>query len=207
MTNSLSPMILQRFNKNVVQKLKSRGVPNGDFIYDSEKIDIEQCIVKIEVDLPGMPTRIISVAKQYKTIEKIFAAPMKNNYVLGISSTPSDARAKYLAIQIMYLATKYWYERSKKVKQPPLWHSVYGGYKDKVRDEIADNPSMLIISNINELSTPIKIEKVRDLLEMYSDIPRIVVLGGSDPFTFFGTKLYYPLTAGFLLGPSNRVRE
>jgi hypothetical protein len=65
----------------------------------------------------------------------------------------------------------------------------------------------LIISNINETSTPHKLEKVRDILEKYSECPRIVVMSGSDPLTFFGTKLFYQINAGILLGPPNRITE
>ena len=67
--------------------------------------------------------------------------------------------------------------------------------------------SMLILSNFNTESTPLKVEKLRDILERYSNIPRIVVLGGIDPFTFFATRLNYPLDACLQLGADNRIKS
>ena len=90
----------------------------------------------------------------------------------------------------------------------PLWHKVYGGYQDTLWDRHSDEkPSLLIISNVVDGAGNVKIEKTRDLLEMYSHIPRIVVMGGQDPLTFFGTKLYYPINAGLYLGPKNKIEE
>ena len=49
---------------------------------------------------------------------------------------------------------------------------------------------LLIISNIAVNSTMMKIEKLRDIIDSYSHIPRIVVVGGIDPLTFSKTILH-----------------
>ena len=65
-----------------------------------------------------------------------------------------------------------------------------GGFYDELLDEkTRRNISMLIIANVGLDSTPQKIGKVRDLLEKYDHIPRIVVVNGSDPVTFFAEKI------------------
>jgi hypothetical protein len=90
----------------------------------------------------------------------------------------------------------------------PLWYRVYGCLSDSLRDRpIQEMPCMLILSNVNEGSSNFKLEKVRDLLEKYSEIPRIVVTGGEPPCDLFANKLYYPMRAGFYIGPSNAIRE
>lgn len=66
------------------------------------------------------------------------------------------------------------------------WHSVYGNPTDELRDNKEmfnkiKGSSLLVLSNIAVNSTAMKIEKVRDLLNMYSSIPRIVCVGGMDP--------------------------
>jgi len=76
------------------------------------------------------------------------------------------------------------------------WHSVYGGYHDPLRDDpdfakkALENCGLLVIGNIAINSVPVKIEKVRDLLTKYSDIPRIVATGGVDPVVFAKTILH-----------------
>jgi hypothetical protein len=53
-------------------------------------------------------------------------------------------------------------------------------------------PSMLIISNLAENSTAMKIEKCKDLLEKFPNIPRVVVVAGTDPVSFAATQLHVP---------------
>ena len=63
-------------------------------------------------------------------------------------------------------------------------------YKDNMHDA-SWKPSMLILSNITPNSSAFKLEKVRDMLEFYDNIPRIVVINDTDPVTFLNHKLHY----------------
>ena len=200
--------LLEKLPRDIEKLLTARGVPTADFIHGREQFDVLKNLVKYEVELNRMPTKVLTVAKQTSALLKIAANPIRANYVLGISSFPSDALAKQLAIQLFYLAVKAWQTKHRPGRVMPVWHRVFGGFNDVLRDKpIEENPSLLVISNVNEASSSYKLEKVRDILEKYSHVPRIVVMSGLDPITFFSTKLYGPINAGLLVGPANRVKE
>lgn len=193
--------------KDEVRLLQARGVSGGDIFHDRAKIDFLDCLVKYETSVPGTLPKVIPVARQIKTLEKLTEHPL-SNYTIGIASYPSDVRAKQLAVYLMQKAMVSWKKYHKPGRALPLWHRVMGGLGDSLRDKKVqdENPSLLVLSNINEASSNYKLEKVRDLLELF-DCPKIVVLGSADPVTFFGTKLYYQINAGILIGPQDRVRE
>lgn len=200
-------LILQHLPREREKLLVSRGVPQADFIHGKERFDVLDNIVKYEVELYGMPTKVLTVSKQIKGLATVCANPMRN-YVMGISSFPSDALAKHLAIHIFNQAMIAWQHRHKPGRTMPVWHRVFGGLNDTLRDKpIDENPSLLVISNVNEASSAYKLEKVRDIIEKYSHVPRIVVMSGSDPITFFSKKMYAPINVGLMLGPHNRIKE
>lgn len=204
----MEKLILKHMTPLKEKSLIARGVPQADFIHGKEQFDVVPNLVKYETELARMPSRTVGTAKQLKALSSVCENPLRSSYVLGISSFPTDALAKYLAIHIFDLAMQSWVRRHKPGRVMPLWHRVFGGFNDPLRDKpIEETPSLLVLSNINEASSSYKIEKVRDILEKYSHIPRIVVMSGMDPLTFFATKLYYPINAGILVGPANRVKE
>jgi hypothetical protein len=193
--------------EHIERLLLSRGVDYVNLLRKNSHFGIEESLVKIEANIPNVVRQSVPVKKQYQAIQSILMNPLKGKYVLGISSFPSDLRAKQFAIQVMRNAIEY--QKAKKIKKDyPLWYKLTGSYKCFLRDMDDQLPaSMLICSGINNESTALKVEKLRDVLEKYQNIPRIVVLGGIDPATFFANRLHFPLTAGVYLGPENRVRE
>lgn len=193
--------------KEDTKLLMARGVPYQDIPLKVGKTSVGNSLVRISYDHPQMPTRVISSARQLKGLAALMQNPFRGNYVVGISSFPSDLRAKHLAVTIMHHAIQH--QRSMRTgKALPHWHRVFGGFNDTLRDKMqVEVPSMLIISNVNDQSSSFKLEKVRDLLEKFSNIPRIVVMGGQDPCSLFTQKLYYPIKLGLYLGPDNRIRE
>jgi hypothetical protein len=203
-------IIIQGFkNKELEKTLISRGVPPQDVPSKNVRIVVEESLVKIEPDIPNIIARSISISKQYKILESFVDHPLRSSTTLCIGSFPSDLRAKYLAIYLMALATQ---QHQKGLHKPgrtlPLWHRVFGGLSDPLRDKPnSEIPSLLVLANVNINSSQAKIEKVRDLLEKYSEIPVIVVTGGEPPVNLFANKLYYPLKSAIYLGPDNRVRE
>lgn len=75
------------------------------------------------------------------------------------------------------------------------WHVVNGSPQDPLRDnaEFRDkigSIKLLIISGLAENSTAMKLEKTRDLLTQYSNVARILVVGGSDPVAFTKNHLH-----------------
>jgi hypothetical protein len=206
MAKSKVPKIT-KFEKSMEKILISRGVPPQDLPSKNTRWDIEESLVKIEPDIPGIIARPINTTKQFKLVESLLEHPLRSS-TLGISSFPSDAKAKQLAILFMKLAVEQHYKRHKPGRALPLWHRVYGGFSDPLRDKpIQEIPSLLIITNISLQSSSVKMEKVRDLLEKFSEVPKIVVTGGEPACNIFATKLHAPLKACIYLGPDNRIRE
>lgn len=204
-----NPLVFKKLPQDMMKKLATRGVSGGDFQHGTTELDLVDALTSYEAQIARCSPKNVGTKKQLSLFERISESPLRGNYVLGISSFPSDMRAKYLAIQIMARATTAWYKKHKPGVSPPLWHRVFGGLGDPLRDakNNKETPSMLIISNINETSSAYKLEKVRDLLEMYNDIPRIVVSSGEDPLTFFGNRLHFPVAGGIYLGPPDRITE
>lgn len=202
-------MFIKNFNRDVAKMLVSCGVPAQD-LPPKKTIDIAESLVKIEPEIKNMPTRVISTSRQFKVVQSLIEHPLQGSYTVGISSFPSDSRAKYLAQTIMASAIKaYTSSKRRHGRSLPLWHRVYGGFSDSLRDakSLSDMPCMLIISNVGDTSSAIKLEKVRDLLERYVEIPRIVVMGGEPPCNLFANKLHYPMKAGIYLGPEGMIHE
>lgn len=188
--------------------LISRGVPGQDLIPKKMKLGVEELLVKMEPNIPNSTPKPIAVQRQYKALVALLENPLRRPYAIGIGSYPSDLRAKYLALMLMNAAVDAHIKHRKPGRAFPLWHRVYGGLSDSLRDKpIQEIPSMLILVNVNSGSSNYKLEKVRDLLEKFSDVPRIVVSGGEPPCDLFANKLYFPMKAGVYIGPSNLVRE
>ena len=205
------PIILRSLDTERQRLLVSRGLPGVDSIPKGTRFDLVDYLVRMEPELPGVHNKPVSTKKQADKLRSILKKPLrKTPYTIGIASYPSDQRAKFLAQMIMSAAIDQ-YQANRKdfgARSLPMWHRVYGGYRDSLRDgNSSEKPTMLIISNIHDESSSIKVEKVRDLLEMYSDIPRIVVYGGRPVIDLFAYRLSYPLTAGFYIGPPNLMKE
>ena len=108
--------------------------------------------------------------------------------VYGVGSDPTDGPALYFAA---YLAATF---LALNPRASIKWHSLMG-YKNTLLEEGApEHLDLLIITNVTEQSSQHRVEMLRDLLVHYADIPRIVVMGGEDPVTFFSTKLHLKLT-------------
>ena len=123
---------------------------------------------------------------QLKSLERWIEDPMVP-IVYGVGSSPSDQRAKYFAA---YLVQTF-------LEQAPanttvLWEMLTGGFDNKAWTA---EPSLIVITGLTPNSTQVRLEKARDLLEKHNNIPRIVVMAGEDPITFFMTRLYYSVNS------------
>jgi hypothetical protein len=192
-------------------QLRILGVDYQCLMGKRNEFDVIASLVRIKPKLDYEDVRLrssISIKRQYNSLTQLMANPLRAAPTICISSFPTDLKAKLIACQIMNQAIEQHQARNRKYGQTlPKWHKVYGGYKDPLRDRDIEKekdgneyPCLLILTNVLPDSTPYKLEKLRDLLEKYDDIPRIVVMSGTDPITFFATKLQYPLNHGIYLG-------
>lgn len=194
-------------SKHVDSILSDRGVDYMSFIEPAKTFNVVENLVTIESAVDKVLIKNVTPRRQYSALNSIYNNPLRGKYTLAINSFPSDLRARQLALMLMIRMVNQMI--TKKIRgNYPIWHRIYGNYKDTVRD--AGNrvdASCIILLNVNNESTQLKVEKLRDLLEMYSNVPRIVVFGGTNPIEFFANRLHYPLSAAINIGPDNRIRE
>ena len=106
--------------------------------------------------------------------------------IYGVASAPNDIKAKQFAAFLVQTFLE---------NAPPnttvLWEQLYGNtFKNSALEA---EPSLIVITGLSPTSSNTKLEKARDLIEKHSNIPRIVVIAGEDPITFFSTRLYSPI--------------
>lgn len=186
--------------------LKYLGVPES-VIVQSRAINLKESVLSFTVpSLDNKKARFVSAKQQIAAFTTITKGALRSNYVFAISSTPYDVKAKYLAAYLLGCALD---ESRKRQINYPRWHLLTGTYKDYYRDTDLDadsRPSLLVLSNINTEASNVKLEKLRDILELYSDIPRIVVLSGPEPVSFLQRKLDFKTHGCLYLTETSRKR-
>lgn len=108
--------------------------------------------------------------------------------IYGVAGNPDDSKAKYFAAYLV--ASHIAHMRG---EANVVWAPMYGGFDNPHMDENRASPTMLVLTNLTPNSTNFKLEKTRDLLEKFSDVPRVVVSCGMDPLSFLATRLFVPI--------------
>jgi len=125
--------------------------------------------------------RIISEAVQENSLDGFLEDPTAPSLYVAASEPDGGAASLFAA----FLLSHY----LKSVRNcRPIWHRMHQHTQELVRNEVPC--SFLIVSGVYPTMTPYRMERLRDLLEYYDSIPRIVVLSGEDPLTFCYTKLH-----------------
>lgn len=207
-----APILNFKYEAERVKTLKMQGVDGSAFAVLRRPFLLDDALVSITPMVPkwlpedyNIPKT--SVRRQIEACHKLLINPLRGNPIVGIGSMVTDDRAKFLAMSFMDEAIDQMKKGSHRGKLLPVWHRVMGGYQDELRDsKERKNISMLIIANVGPDSTPQKIEKVRDLLERYDHIPRIVVVNGSDPVSFFAEKIRMTMQYAILLNSARSDR-
>lgn len=207
---SVLDLIDTRFDPDTLKRMKSCGLDKS-ILGGRNSYTLEEALVSFKPKLEAINSKQMSVAKQQKALETLFDNPLRGCPLTVITSYPTDTRSKMLAANLFAAAIEQWSElsaKSRKGKVMPQWHRLNGSYADPYRDGKKDKPSMLILTNVVETSSAVKLEKLRDLLEMYSDIPRVVVMGSTmDPLTFVGSRLYTSVDNAVFLTGRNVIQK
>ena len=135
-----------------------------------------------------MKEKIYNPSVQEVSLAGFLANPLQP-VVYGVGSQSSPMEANYFA---GFLVQKFC----------ELTHPSNTAQWLRPSDVLSDNPvrpssSLIVISGLT-LNTPSwRLSKVSDILDEYDSIPRIVVVTGTDPITFFATKLFYKVDRVF----------
>jgi hypothetical protein len=191
-----------RFDTQRQKLLKSRGVDGYAFSMARSPFVVEDAFVRIKPKVTWLPEdfvlRSISIGKQINNLHRLMSNPLRGSYTAAIGSYPSDTRAKLIAVNIMNAAIDAQIAGKLRGRAYPLWHRLYGGLYDNLRDSKETQLlSLLVITNVGVDSSQNKLEKLRDLMERYDNTPKIVVVNGIDPVTFFAERVRLPLNYAF----------
>jgi hypothetical protein len=166
----------------------NRGAPKHLLKMSFNLTDRELSAAKNEKSRAVMPSM------QLMHLRKTLKNPTHGSYWMAIGSDIQDNVASACALAIMQSATL------KNISEPhsgarPFYWNLYGGRWDRLRDDaqFRDNLGrigLLVLTNLTADSTPEKIEKAVDLLQMYSNIPRVLLVSGADPLDFAVNRLY-----------------
>lgn len=125
---------------------------------------------------------------------KLFADDPTLPLVYCVAGNPDDSKAKYFAAYLISLHLE-----KMKSKARVVWQSLYGGFDNPLFKDYGyyseDDPTLIVMSNLSPTATGTKLDKCRDNIERFANIPRIVVVAGDDPFSFMMTRLYAPINA------------
>jgi len=161
----------------------------------SDKFGLIPCSAEIDGERKGC-----SSSTQMGFIENCLSAPYRGNTLTVIGVDDVETRAQTLAAAIFMEAISRHLKNPSTYPHIPLWHAVYGGWYDRLRDassnkneayqQMVGKFGMLFLTNVADNSTKEKLEKVRDLLSLYSQLPRVVVFAGGDPLQWCREQLF-----------------
>lgn len=140
------------------------------------------------VESEFLESRVFSADIQESALSDFIAHPTQAlTYV--VSGNPDDSKAKFFAAYLVH-------QHLKRLKHNANvhWEQLTGGYTNRLLDSQAAY-SMVVLSGLATNSTQAKIEKARDLVERFTNIPVVVVVAGEDPISFAATKLHVPCHA------------
>ena len=198
-----------KFNKDSIRSLKTHGADHS--VYKaSAKFDLHEMLMPFKPSIENVRNGTYNKQKQFDGYMKLLGNPIKGHPLIVLGSYPTDSRAKLLAANLLLSSINQYRKmapRQRKGKAQPMWHRLYGGYKDILLDT-AVKPSFLVISNITEESTGSRYEKLRDILEKHSDVPRVLVIGSKPaPVTLIAQRLFLGIKHAAFVGNQNVVRS
>ncbi|QZE56025.1 hypothetical protein pEaSNUABM52_00167 [Erwinia phage pEp_SNUABM_52] len=195
-------MLTFNFEPDVAKQMQTLGVDPQLLYGKKDEYVIEEAAQDFKPLSPYFKGKVFSKTKQLRHLAQMITNPFGSDpRITVISSFPSDARAKMAALNIFNSAV----EDSATTALKPRWVTLYGDRFDYEQLK-SKRPSLLVISNVTLESTSYRVERLRDILEMFPKIPRIVVTGGGlDPMELFTKRVHLPVQAGISIGPTHVV--
>ena len=187
-----------KFGTDHLEVLRGLGTDPRTLYGAKEEFDLESALLEFYTQIEGTTRKTMTVEDQYRLACSLLEDPFPERMCAFITGYPTDERAKMLGTHILKAAWKN--SPSGLPRRRPLWITLYNNFLnyDKLKEK---KPSALFISNVTDQCTSSKLERLRDLLEIFSDIPRVVMIGSAtDPITFASTRLRYAITHPIAIG-------
>lgn len=201
------PTISHSFTSKHRTDLLGLGAPSSAFC--PKPFDLVKSLCQIDSVVPKVNARKLTVVKQFERYKKIFASPISSAYVMTISSFPSDTVGRYVAMTLfekayseyMLYNTEVGRNRFKSVG-PPIWHRIYNNYESSFIDN-EQSTCFLVLSGVTSDATQLKRDKLRDILDKYDTVPRVVVTASDDPVSFASNTCFHS-NSYLYLGPRDK---
>lgn len=128
--------------------------------------------------------RLIESEVQTNSYEAFVANPARP-CLYGVGSEPDDLVGKFFAAHLLSVYVQA------TPNSRPGWINLHDR-RDPLRDP--ESYTFIVISSITPLATPYRMERLRDLIEHYDRVPRVVIVGGQDPVSFFAEYMHLRLS-------------
>lgn len=133
--------------------------------------------------------RVVPVEEQLRALSALVEQPSRWRGWMVVGSVADEDLCISVAHAVMVAAARQHLADPANNERPFLW-PIYGGQFDRLRDRedfrlgSVSGISTLVLTNLADNSTREKIEKARDLLDLYSSRPCVLVVAGMDPLAF-----------------------
>ena len=162
--------------------LKSWGIPSN--LFGFRPVVPEELVGRFTVQ-EQTERRSVDVGPQKLALEKFRKDPFRRGSVLCLCSEHDGLTANLAAFSLLrQIAEEHGTIAMCK------WHVVYGGYRDSYLDRVKENnedlpeDKLVVFANVDMGDTPLKKERLRDLMEAKSGASVIVSAGGKSPIEF-----------------------
>lgn len=196
---SVRPLLIgaSRFSEGRRKLLQSRGMPGA--LFGLASIDLSRSTRVITVpERDGTGSYPIGPSRQVEG----FRATLNDtsgNWTFCISGKSHVRRAQVAAMALFCAAAGAIKPGSGSTLTLPWWHRIIGGYRDPLRDGDENlrmrvgRPNLLVLDGVPADADRDKITKLYDLLEQFSDVPRVVITGGDCPLHFMHERVRLPV--------------
>lgn len=193
-----------QFDAVRAKHLQSLGVDPQLLWGDKDEYDITDAVQDFKPKSNYFKGKVVSITEQLDYFANLMDNPLEvEPRITVLSSFPSDHRAKMAALNVFNNAVE---DTAGKIAKP-YWLTLYNDRLDYEKIK-AKRPNFLVITNVVMESTSYKLERLRDILEMFPKIPRIVVTGGNiDPVELFTSRIHLPVAGAVSIGPTHVVKN
>lgn len=133
-------------------------------------------------------SKVFSSQMQKTLFERFCRCPNRAQTYI-VSSDPDYMHASYFAARLIAIYLKKY---GSQAASGIVWHTLNKLAVDQPAISILQ-PKFLIISSLYADSSSYRIEQVRDLLDKYWNIPKVLIASGIDPISLASNTLHVPV--------------
>lgn len=199
------------FSARLDWALRQQGVPNGAYLPADRKISVFD-LARDYSCYDGEETRVANIPAQVQ-INAFSALSSNSGGIHILSSIGSDKYAqacalfKYAHALVDYYRPENYHQNEKAKCSPPLWLTLTSGWElvdaAKAARKARTAPTMVVLSNVVDSSSPSRRELARDLLTLYDCSTRVLATASQNPHAV-AWNTHLPIDGGIFLAGRQR---